>query len=204
MVAGTGEALPGRSVLRKTRMARPNNLCVVSERRDPVSAAEARSTAVGSGMDPVRALQHALYRSAKADPGRRFHALRDKVYRRDVLWRVGSRCVAMRARRASIGPPWPMSRSTPLNDSWAGRRRSKDPAGSQTGSVVDPSRDAATPFASPGGAAVGPWRCLGGMEVSYGRLFDAATHPRLSISTKRLRALGRTPAGSRSGSCPDC
>jgi retron-type reverse transcriptase len=39
-------------------------------------------------MDPVRALQHALYRSAKADPGRRFHALRDKVYRRDVLWRA--------------------------------------------------------------------------------------------------------------------
>src|SRR3954447_25888695 len=40
-------------------------------------------------MDSVRALQHALYRSAKADPGRRFHALRDKVYRRDVLWRGG-------------------------------------------------------------------------------------------------------------------
>jgi RNA-directed DNA polymerase len=32
-------------------------------------------------------LQHALYRAAKADPGRRFHALMDKVYRRDVLWR---------------------------------------------------------------------------------------------------------------------
>jgi retron-type reverse transcriptase len=38
--------------------------------------------------DPVRALQHALYRAAKADPGRRFHALRDKIYRRDVLWRA--------------------------------------------------------------------------------------------------------------------
>jgi RNA-directed DNA polymerase len=37
-------------------------------------------------VDPVRALQHALYRAAKADPGRRFHALWDKVYRRDVLW----------------------------------------------------------------------------------------------------------------------
>jgi group II intron reverse transcriptase/maturase len=53
-----------------------------------VSAGQASSTAVGSRMDPVRALQHALYRSAKADPGRRFHALRDKVYRRDVLWRA--------------------------------------------------------------------------------------------------------------------
>lgn len=33
-------------------------------------------------------MQHALYRAAKADPGRRFHALMDKVYRRDVLWRA--------------------------------------------------------------------------------------------------------------------
>jgi len=33
-------------------------------------------------------LQHALYRAAKADPGRRFHALWDKVLRRDVLWRA--------------------------------------------------------------------------------------------------------------------
>ena len=41
-----------------------------------------------SPSDPVRALQHALYRAAKADPGRRFHSLRDKVYRRDVLWRA--------------------------------------------------------------------------------------------------------------------
>ncbi|MGH3601907.1 MAG: group II intron reverse transcriptase/maturase [Pseudonocardiaceae bacterium] len=36
----------------------------------------------------VRALQHALYRAAKADPGRRFHALYDKVHRRDVMWRA--------------------------------------------------------------------------------------------------------------------
>jgi group II intron reverse transcriptase/maturase len=54
-----------------------------------VSADMASSTATRSvRMDPVRALQHALYRSAKADTGRRFHALRDKVYRRDVLWRA--------------------------------------------------------------------------------------------------------------------
>jgi group II intron reverse transcriptase/maturase len=39
-------------------------------------------------MDPVRALQHTLYRTAKADSGRRFHALQDKVYRRDVLERA--------------------------------------------------------------------------------------------------------------------
>ncbi|KZM75582.1 group II intron reverse transcriptase/maturase [Nocardia terpenica] len=41
----------------------------------------------GVSVDKVRALQHMLYRTAKADPGRRFHALWDKVSRRDVLWR---------------------------------------------------------------------------------------------------------------------
>jgi RNA-directed DNA polymerase len=57
-----------------------------------VSAVSASPAAQGSGRgvpaDPVRALQHALYRAAKADPGRRFHALYDKVCRRDVLWRA--------------------------------------------------------------------------------------------------------------------
>ncbi|WSQ15143.1 group II intron reverse transcriptase/maturase [Streptomyces sp. NBC_01231] len=33
-------------------------------------------------------MQHALYRAAKAGPGRRFHALGDKVHRRDVLRRA--------------------------------------------------------------------------------------------------------------------
>jgi group II intron reverse transcriptase/maturase len=54
-----------------------------------VSADSSASPAVSrsSRLDQVRALQHTLYRTAKADPGRRFHALMDKVYRRDVLWR---------------------------------------------------------------------------------------------------------------------
>jgi hypothetical protein len=36
-------------------------------------------------QDRVRELQRTLYRAAKADPGRRFHALHDNVHRRDVL-----------------------------------------------------------------------------------------------------------------------
>jgi hypothetical protein len=38
----------------------------------------ARSTLAAVQGDRVRALQHVLYRAAKADPDRRFHALRDK------------------------------------------------------------------------------------------------------------------------------
>jgi RNA-directed DNA polymerase len=39
-------------------------------------------------QDKVRELQRTLYRAAKADPKRRFHALYDKVLRRDVLERA--------------------------------------------------------------------------------------------------------------------
>ena len=35
-----------------------------------------------------QALQRVLYRSAKQDPQRRFHALYDKLTRRDVMWRA--------------------------------------------------------------------------------------------------------------------
>src|ERR1019366_3165883 len=51
-------------------------------------------------QDKVRELQRTLYRAAKADPGRRFHALYDKVSRRDVLERAW---VLVRANRGAAG-----------------------------------------------------------------------------------------------------
>jgi group II intron reverse transcriptase/maturase len=51
-------------------------------------------------QDKVRELQRTLYRAAKADPGRRFHALYDKVHRRDVLERAWE---LVRANRGAAG-----------------------------------------------------------------------------------------------------
>ncbi len=48
----------------------------------------ARSVRQADGLDPVRALQRVLYRSAKQDPKRRFHACYDKLARSDVMWRA--------------------------------------------------------------------------------------------------------------------
>jgi RNA-directed DNA polymerase len=61
----------------------------VREKERPVSALAVSPTpGVEEDLDAVRALQRKLYRAAKADPGRRFHALYDKVHRRDVLERA--------------------------------------------------------------------------------------------------------------------
>ena len=60
----------------------------------------ARSVSHTEGVDKVRALQRVLYRSAKQDPTRRFHALYDKVARSDVMWQgVGRRGAP------TVGPP---------------------------------------------------------------------------------------------------
>jgi group II intron reverse transcriptase/maturase len=41
--------------------------------------------------DKVRQLQRRLWKAAKQQPGRRFHALLDRIYRRDVLWEAWRR-----------------------------------------------------------------------------------------------------------------
>jgi group II intron reverse transcriptase/maturase len=42
-------------------------------------------------IDKVRQLQRRLWSAAKQQPGRRFHALMDRIYRRDVLWEAWRR-----------------------------------------------------------------------------------------------------------------
>ena len=48
----------------------------------------ARSIRHAEGVDQVRALQRVLYRSAKSNRSRRFHALYDKVACSDIMWKA--------------------------------------------------------------------------------------------------------------------
>ncbi len=65
-----------------------------------MSAVSARSVSRAKGVDRVRALQRVLYRCAKQDKDRRFHALYDKVARSDVLGRAWGE---VRANRGAAG-----------------------------------------------------------------------------------------------------
>ena len=65
-----------------------------------MSAVSARSARQAHGLDTVRALQWVLYRSAKSDPARRFHALYGHLARSDVLWRAWG---DVRANRGAPG-----------------------------------------------------------------------------------------------------
>src|SRR6266496_4737387 len=51
-------------------------------------------------LDKTRALQHKLYLAAKRSPNRRFHALFDRVHRKDVLRRAW---LEVRANRGAPG-----------------------------------------------------------------------------------------------------
>jgi RNA-directed DNA polymerase len=71
------------------------------DERDSVSAdLKARSVSRAQGVDRVRALQRVLYRCAKQDRDRRFHALFDKVARSDVMLRAWGE---VRANRGAAG-----------------------------------------------------------------------------------------------------
>ena len=70
----------------------------VSDRLDQPAGADGQSdhhartraseVARNEGISNLQALQRVLYRSAKQDPARRFHALYDKLTRSDVMWQA--------------------------------------------------------------------------------------------------------------------
>ena len=73
----------------------------ISDGPEPVRAPlRARAISEAEGVDAFQALQRVLYRSAKQDPQRRFHALYDKLTRRDVMWRAW---VNVATRRGGTG-----------------------------------------------------------------------------------------------------
>ena len=69
-----------------------------------MSAESARSVSRAKGVDRVRALQRVLYRCAKQDKDRRFHALYDKVARSDVLWKAWGEARNSAIRKVSRTP----------------------------------------------------------------------------------------------------
>ena len=58
------------------------------ETGDHHARTRARDVARNEGISNLQALQRVLYRSAKQDPTRRFHALYDKLTRSDVMWQA--------------------------------------------------------------------------------------------------------------------
>jgi hypothetical protein len=88
-VGGVVVPLDGRDNTTRPEGRAPTSSTRDASRRGSVSARmRARSTAKADGLDRSRALQRVLYRSAKQQPHRRFHALFDKVARGDILERA--------------------------------------------------------------------------------------------------------------------
>ncbi len=104
----------------------------------------ARSVARASGVDRVRALQRVLYRCAKQDQDRRFHAVFDKIARSDVLERAWGE---VRANRGAPGVDGltieAVERSGPVL-SWKGSLSCCGRAGiarARCGGCISPSRE---------------------------------------------------------------
>src|SRR5271169_4956758 len=90
----------GRSRSVSKRLDQPADTDVPGERR---ARTRARDVARDEGVSNLQALQRVLYRSAKQDPTRRFHALYDKLTRSDVMWQRGSTWPPTTVRPASTG-----------------------------------------------------------------------------------------------------
>jgi RNA-directed DNA polymerase len=58
------------------------------EEGDHHARTRAKAVAEFEGVTKLQALQRVLYRSAKQDPTRRFHAIYDKLARSDVMWQA--------------------------------------------------------------------------------------------------------------------
>ena len=67
------------------RLDQPTNANESGDHRVPIRV---RDIARDEGVSNLQALQRVLYRSAKQDPTRRFHALYDKLTRSDVMWQA--------------------------------------------------------------------------------------------------------------------
>ena len=67
------------------RLDQPTN---ANEPDDESTRLRASDIARGEGVSNLQALQRVLYRSAKQNPPRRFHALYDKLTRSDVMWQA--------------------------------------------------------------------------------------------------------------------
>jgi len=69
-------------------------------RKGMAGTARPKSPGGHQPADNVRLLQNRLWAAAKQSPGRRFHALYDRIHRSDVLWEAWRR---VRANRGAAG-----------------------------------------------------------------------------------------------------